>query len=265
MSNDANRTFIVLVAAAWIVLMAVLIFFTWTADKDVIDRLGDFVEYLAAHNDNAGKLIVTLGALVTVVLALLLIIVQVAPEDEDRELRVEQAGATTIVPATALRQRLEEAVSTVPQVTAARAKVSTKDKGIVAALDVTLLPGANVSAVTQDVSRVVVDTVQTDLGLPVVGLPTVRVSFASGRAVASSMAQAPAPPPAGEEPSVVDLPSPPDELAVAPETEAAPEPVATQEAPQEPAPYNPWSPPAPPSAPVAPSDDQSGNPENPQP
>ena len=129
----------------------------------------------------------------------------------------------------------------------------------------TMSPGANVSAVTQDVSRVVVDTVQTDLGLPVVGLPTVRVSFASGRAVASSMAQAPAPPPAGEEPSVLDLPSPPDEPVAAPETEAAPEPVATQEAPREAAPYNPWSPPAPPSAPVAPSDDQSGNPENRQP
>src|SRR3990172_10217556 len=99
MSNDANRTFIVLVAAAWIVIMAVLIFFTWSADTDIIDRIGDFQEYLSEHNDDAGKLIVTLGALVTVVIALLIIIVEVAPEDEERELRVEQAGATTIVPA----------------------------------------------------------------------------------------------------------------------------------------------------------------------
>src|SRR3990172_7177123 len=102
MSNDANRTFIVIAAAVWIVVMAVLIFFTWTADTDIIDRLGDFVEYLDAHNDDAGKLIITLSALVTVVLALLVIIVEVAPEDEERELRVEQAGATTIVPASAL-------------------------------------------------------------------------------------------------------------------------------------------------------------------
>ncbi len=253
MSNDANRTFIVLVAAVWIVLMAVLIFFTWTAHKDVIDRLGDFAEYLAAHDDTAGRLIVTLGALVTVVLALLLIIVQVAPEDEARELRVEQAGATTIVPAAALRQRLEEAVSTLPQVTAVRAKVSTKDKGIMAALDVTLLGGSNVAAVTQEVSRVVVDTVQSDLGLPVVGLPTVRVSFTSGRAVASSMTQAPAPPPASPEPPVVDVPPPP------------PEPVVTPEAAPAPQPYNPWSPSPPPSEPGPPPDEQPDNPENPQP
>src|SRR5574341_1973560 len=196
MSNDANRTFIVLVAAAWIVAMAVLIFFTWSADADIIDGIGDFQEYLADHNDDAGKLIVTLGALVAAVLALMVIIIEVAPEDEERELRVEQAGATTIVPAGALRQRLEEALIGIPEVTAAKARVSTKDKGIVAALDVTLRPNANIAAITQEAARVVIDTVQTDLGLPVVGVPSVRISFASGaQPVASSVAREPGPPP----------------------------------------------------------------------
>src|SRR5574341_2015504 len=124
MSNDANRTFIVLVAAAWIVAMAVLIFFTWTADADIIDGIGDFQEYLADHNDDAGKLIVTLGALVAAVLALMVIIIEVAPEDEERELRVEQAGATTIVPAGALKLRLEEALTALPEVTTDRKRTS---------------------------------------------------------------------------------------------------------------------------------------------
>ena len=195
MSNDANRTLIVLVAALWIVAMAVLIFFTWTADADIIDGIGDFQEYLADHNDDAGKLIVTLGALVAAVLALIVIIIEVAPEDEERELRVEQAGATTIVPAGALRQRLEEAVTAIPQITAAKARVSTRDKGIATALDITLLPTANVAAVTQEASRVVIDTVQTDLGLPVVGVPTVKIAFAPAGTVEAATAPAPAPPP----------------------------------------------------------------------
>lgn len=204
MSNDANRTFIVIAAAIWIVLMAVLIFFTWSADTDLIDKIGDFHEYLAAHNDDPGKLIVTLSALVTVVIALLFIIVEIAPEDEERELRVEQAGATTIVPASALRQRLEEALMGIPEVTAAKARVATKNKGITTALDVTLAPGANVASVTQEAARVVIDAVQTDLGLPVVGAPTVRIAFGTEmKPVASSVSQAPVSAPAGYQEPVV--------------------------------------------------------------
>jgi hypothetical protein len=244
MSNDANRTFIVLVAAAWIVIMAVLIFFTWSADTDVIDRIGDFQEYLSDHNDDAGKLIVTLSALVTVVIALLIIIVEVAPEDEERELRVEQAGATTIVPAGALRQRLEEALIGIPEVTAAKARVSTKDKGIVAALDVTLLPNANVAAITQEAARVVIDTVQTDLGLPVVGMPTVKISFASGaQPIASSVAQEPV------SPTVTPQDHPEEPMDERLENALASEERATTQA------YNPWSPPpAPPTPPSPPAD-----------
>lgn len=259
MSNDANRTFIVIAAAVWIVLMAVLIFFTWTADTDIIDRLGDFVEYLDAHNDDAGKLIITLSALVSVVLALLVIIVEVAPEDEERELRVEQAGATTIVPASALRQRLEEALTGIPEVTAAKAKVSTKDKGIMAALDITLLPNANVAAVTQEATRVVIDTVQTDLGLPVVGVPTVKISFAAGaQPVASSVSKAPdawVTPPDHPEPTVSEV-APIDQPA---ETPRAPD------EPPAPAAYNPWSPPPPPPDPESPPSGDEGDAGNTQP
>ncbi len=189
--NETNRTAIVLFAALMIVVMAVVIFVTWAADDKAIDRLGDMVEYMGAHRDNAGRLIVTLTALIVAVLSLLVIIVEFAPEDEEKELRVQQAGATTIVPAQALRARLEEALTALPEVTASRARVATRDKGISASLDLTVTPGANVGALTQDAIRVVVDTVQTDLGLPVSGVPTVRVVFGGPKLqpVASSIAQ----------------------------------------------------------------------------
>lgn len=237
MSNNANRMLIVLAAAAWIVLMAVLIFFTWTADEDIIDRIGDFQEFLADNNDDAGKLIVTLGAAVAIVVGLLVIILEVSPEEEERELRVEQAGATTIVPASALRQRLEEAVRAIPDITAARARVATKDKGIQAAVDVTLLPAANVAAVTHEASRVVVDTIQTDLGLPVVGVPTVRIAFAesAGKGVKGTPAAEKQPemaPPSqpdrtdeffGSSPPPEEPPPPPVERTWAPQAPAEPE------------------------------------------
>lgn len=252
MSNDANRILIILVAALWIVAMAVLIFFTWTADADIIDGIGDFQEYLADHNDDAGKLIVTLGALVAAVLALIVIIIEVAPEDEERELRVEQAGATTIVPASALRQRLEEAVTAIPQITAAKARVSTRDKGIATALDITLLPSANVAAITQEASRVVIDTVQTDLGLPVVGVPTVKIAFAPAGTVAAESPPAVPPPPPATEPE----PAPAAEERVEEWFGASPPPEEPPTAPAE----SPWAQPAPPEPESPP-----GEPRDPQP
>lgn len=193
--NDTNRTAIVLAAGLWIILMAVVIFLTWSVDDKVIEELGDFVQYLQANvqGDTAGRLIVTLGALALVSLALLVIVIELAPEDEERELRVQQAGSTTIVPAQALRVRLEEALMGLPEVTAAKARVFTREKGIASSLDLTITPGANIASVTEESSRIVVDTIQTDLGLPVTGVPTVRIGFggAKPQPVASSVIQPP--------------------------------------------------------------------------
>lgn len=197
--NETNRSLIVLFCGIVVMLMAVLIFLTWSANTDVIDALFDAVEYLEDHNDDAGRLIVTLAALIVAVIALLVIVLELAPEDEQKELRVQQAGATTIVPAAALRERLDEALLVLPEITAARSRVKTKDQGIAVSLDLTVTPGANVGRVTQESGRVVVDTIQEDLGLPVKGTPLVRVSFGAGgpEPAASSVTQ---PPEAAEPP-----------------------------------------------------------------
>ncbi len=227
--NETNRSVIVLLAALWILLMAVVIFIAWAAPDDAVDRLGDMVEYLDAHRDDPSRLILTLGALLLVVLALLAIIVELAPEETERELRVERAGATTIVPAEALRLRLEEALRGLPQVTAAKARVFSRDKGIGSSLDLTITAEANVATVTQEAARVVVDTLQAELGLPAAGLPTVRVVFGSAKAepVASSVVQAPSP-----EPAAVEAVPPPVEGTPPSAAEEAPgaEPPAQEEA-----------------------------------
>jgi len=182
--NETNRTVIVLLAAAAIVLMAVVIFVTWAAPEDAADRVQDLGEFLVAHQDSdASRLILTLGALVVVILALLTIIVELAPAEETHDLRVKQAGTTTILPAQALQQRLEEALLALPMIAAAQARVSGGDRGISTTLELTIFPDANLASATQDASRIVVDTLQTDLGLPVAGPPTVRIAFGEAKAV----------------------------------------------------------------------------------
>jgi hypothetical protein len=236
--NDANRTAIVLLAAAWIVLMAIVIFLAWAAPGDTIEALGDLVQELDSNNDTAGRLVITLGALALAVFGLLAIIVELAPEDEDRELRVKQAGSTTIVPAQALRLRLEEALAALPEVGTAKARVYTRENAIAANLDLGLLPRANVAHVTQESSRIVIDIIQTELGLPVSGLPNVRVSFGGEKPtpvvtpateplatepehVASSMFRRPEPQPQNDPREVLGGPedAPPPEPAVIDTTE----------------------------------------------
>jgi len=248
--NVTNRTAIVLLAALWIVVMAVVIFLAWAAPGDVIEALGDLVQDMDKNNDTAGHLIVTLGALALAVLGLLVIILELAPEDEERELRVKQAGSTTIVPARALKTRLEEALGALTDVSAARARVYTKDNAIAISLDLGLKPHSSVSHVTQEASRVVVDIIQTELGLPVAGLPNVRISFGDGKSLpvtkaargeavaASSVVQ---PPAAQPEPRPQESPgSPQSTPTAAPATtetrESSPEspPAATPEPPDGP-------------------------------
>lgn len=193
--DTANRLFIVLCAAAWIVAMGVIIFLTWAAPDRTIDRLGDFVEFLANNDTDAGKLVITLAAIAASILGLLIIVVEVAPDEDPKDLRIEQAGATMIVPADALRMRLEEALlNNIPDVNAARSRVWTRDRGVAIDLDLTVAPSANVSQVTQDAVNVVVDAIQADLGLPVSGVPRVKIQFGGSRVVRPT-APAPAPAP----------------------------------------------------------------------
>jgi hypothetical protein len=248
--NETNRSAIILVAAFWIVLMAVVIFLTWTAGADSVDRLGDLSEYLADHEEeNASRLIVTLGALVLIVLSLLLIVVELAPEEETREIRVEQAGATTIVPAEPLRLRLEEALTAMPNVSAARARVYSHEKGIGMKLDLTVTPDTNLAVVTQEATRVVVETLQADLGLPVAAPPTVRIVFGPPKPepVASSLTRAPQP-----EPPTTPAAEPvaPEEMwpqrqPARPEAEA-PAAGESADAPEPPSPERTWPPTPPP-------------------
>lgn len=179
--DSSNRLFIVFCACAWIVAMAVIIFLTWAAPDRTISRLGDFVQFLSDNNRDAGKLVVTLAALSAGIIGLLVIVVEVAPDAEPKELRVEQAGATLIIPADALRLRLEEALLMLPDVTAARTHVWTRDKGIATSMELTVPPGVNLASVTREAVRVVVEVIQADLGLPVSGVPPVKIAFGGSR------------------------------------------------------------------------------------
>ncbi len=185
-----NRAAIVGLAFAWVILMALVVLLTWGADSETIDRLGDMVSYLNDHTDNASKLIITLGAAALIVLSLTVIVAELVPaEPAAAQVRLESVtGATAILPAEAITQRLEQELRSLPQVQEAQAMVASRDRGLAVALNLTLAPDANVSSATEEACRLAQETIEQRIGVALVGLPTVQIRF--GQATAT-----PPPPP----------------------------------------------------------------------
>ena len=230
--NEMNRYLVVLGASALIVATAVVVFLTWAAPTESVDALADVVQFLDDNDGTAGRVVITLAALALAVLALLWIVVELAPDDEVKELRIEQAGATTIVPADALRLRLEESLLGLAGVTAARSRVWPRDKGVAVGLELTVVQTANGGDITQQAVRAVVDTLREDLGLPVSGTPDVRIAFGGSRSGdhADATIISPPAPPEPPEPPQPEQPRAEPEMPPPPVTEIPTEPPAQEHA-----------------------------------
>jgi len=177
-----NRVVIVALAAIWIVLMALVILLAWRADIQTVDRLGDLVAYLNGHTDNPSKLILTLGAAALIVLCLIAIVAELAPEGPATNIRLAAVtGATAILPVEAINQRIEQEVSALPQVRQAKASVAARDRGLAVALELTLAPDSNVALTTEEACRITQDTIEQKIGVALVGLPTVQIRLATAQ------------------------------------------------------------------------------------
>ena len=196
-----NRGIIVALAAIWVILMAVVILVTWAADTETIDRLGDLVRYLDEHTDNPSKLILTLGASALVVLCLIVIVAELAPAGPSADIRLEGVtGANAILSTEDITQRIEQEVTALPQVKESKASVTARDRGLAVALNLVLGPDANVPEATEQACRVTQETIEQKIGVALVGLPTVQITF-------SPPEDKPAPTPEGDQGALEPPPS----------------------------------------------------------
>ena len=175
-----NRGIIVALAAIWVTLMALVIFVTWAADAETIDRLGDLVRYLDEHTDNASKLILTLGVSSLIVLCLIVIVAELAPAGPSTDIRLEGVtGATAVLSTEDINQRIEQEVTALPQIKESKASVTARDRGLAVALNLVLGPDANVPEATEEACRVTQETIEQKIGVALVGLPTVQIRFSA--------------------------------------------------------------------------------------
>ena len=177
--NEVNRVGVVLISAAVIVLAAAVILLSWTEYARIVDAFGDFVEYLVVHEDAAAKVIITLGALTIAVIATLVIVIELSPQEDQRELRLEHGGTTTIVPADVLRLDIEEAILTLPAVTGARADVASHRGKIAVGIELTVIPETNVAVISQEATAALAHRLE-EAGLPLSQAPRLHITFGKG-------------------------------------------------------------------------------------
>jgi len=191
---EINRRIIVSLALLLLAGAAAATFLAWAANSETITRLEDFVQYLTDHNDGAGRLIVTLGALTLVILAALIIVVEVTPSSEPEGLHIKQQGGITIVPIQVLRDRLEEVLLDIPVVRAAKVRPEAHHSGVSLDVDLWVEAGSNLAEAGQAASRRLSDVLAEELGLPLVEPARVRVIPVESRPILTAERMAPAGP-----------------------------------------------------------------------
>src|SRR5688572_8760264 len=117
--------FMILLALGLIVLGLAVIALAWTMPGDTISWLRDATDWMARHNQDTEKALLSLIAGVVAFLALVLILLELIPDNGDVRVTDLRVGGAVLSTAD-VTQRVEEAVRTVDHVVNVKASVKAK-------------------------------------------------------------------------------------------------------------------------------------------
>jgi hypothetical protein len=175
--DTANRLGIVIAALLLIFLLAVIILLTWAAAPETVDRLGDFVEYLDDHTETGSRLLLTLGLLVLVLLALTLIIAELAPAQTSRVEILDVRGGTAVLSTDDIAQRVGEEVEALPHVLQAKATVQARGRGVEVEMELHVDPNSNLADTSDEACRVVQTVLSDKMSVALLRPPRVQVRY----------------------------------------------------------------------------------------
>ncbi len=172
-----NRVLIVCGALTWIFLVMVVILLAWGAPEDSIDKILDLGNYLADHNDTPAKLIVTFGGLILIMLALIVIISEVAPSDGGTLKMERVGGATAHISTEEVALRLEEELQTFPQLRQVQASVKSKGQKAEVKLELHVGAEAELTSTAEEACRRARQLLEERMGVALAGPPEARLHY----------------------------------------------------------------------------------------
>ena len=172
-----NRVLIVCGALIWIFLVMVVILLAWGAPDQSIDKLQDLATYVADHDDTPAKLILTFGGLILIMLALIVIISEVAPA-EGGTLKMERVGgATASISTEEVALRLEEELRTFPQLKQVQASVKSRGQKAEIKLELHVNAEAELTSTAEEACRRARQLLEERMGVALAGPPEAQLHY----------------------------------------------------------------------------------------
>lgn len=175
--NLFNRIVVILLLlalAAGAIAIAVL---AWTIPNRTINWLAGAVQWLDDNDGDTEKALLTAGAVVIALIASVLLLLELLPR-AGKDVRVtDLQGGQATLSASAVAQRLEEAIRQVPHVADAKATVRPRRKGVEVAMDLHVDPDANLAEVTDAASEAARDVLSNRMHVALVSPPRARLHY----------------------------------------------------------------------------------------
>ena len=175
--NVFNRLLLTLLALGVIALAIALIALAWTIPNDTIDWLRDATDWMARHNQDTEKALLSLIAGVVGFLALVLILLELLPDNGEVKVTDLRTGGAVLSTAD-ITQRVEEAVRTVDHVVNVKASVRAKGrKCVVVLLNLDVDPDANLMVVTDEACEAATDMLTNKVHVALAQPPQARLHY----------------------------------------------------------------------------------------
>jgi hypothetical protein len=209
--NIINRVALAVICLALIGGSIAVIALAWVEPQGSIDWLADAAVWLDEHNSDGTKIAITAAGAAVGFIAFIVLLMELSPQNGGEVRVTGLVGGDAVLTSAAIGQRVEEAVSEVPNVSDVRANVRARRKGVIVLLDLYVDPDANLAAVTDaacEAARVVLtERVHVELAAP----PRARLHYRElrlrgrhGRPVRPGRPISPAPVSSGRETETVE-------------------------------------------------------------
>lgn len=171
-----NRFVVSLLAMIVIAGALVTIILTWTSADASIERITDFAGFLQDHDDQDGKLILTLAMVVLILLMASVLVLELAASPSQR-MRIHNvtAGEVTITTAR-IGEHIDDAVRGVGHISDCRTTVARKGQRVEVILDLYVDPGADLAQTADEACRRAHSLVDK-LGIELASKPRARLHY----------------------------------------------------------------------------------------
>ncbi len=175
--DTVNRVAMVTTALLLIFVAFVVIALVWFAPGASVERLQDFTEWLDAHRTTGAKLVTTLGALVVVLLAVALVVLELSPSSTQTVRVASSDRGVATISTEAIAERVQREVEQTPHVVTSAVRVIGRRRAVEVELDLDVDAYANLRETAMNACERARAVVHDVMGVPLAEPPRARLHY----------------------------------------------------------------------------------------